>query len=175
MCASGNASIPVLKTASKNYIKHWLLIIWIMKIHTEIVTIKTTSELELINISNEIGSIVSKSGISTGNVIIYSRHTTLAVKINEDEKLLQKDIRWLMTHIAPESNTYSHDQLHLRPDCPPDEPENAKGHLRCMLMETSQTVPIIDKALQLGTYQSIFAVETSGPRKRQILVQVLGE
>jgi secondary thiamine-phosphate synthase enzyme len=146
-----------------------------MKFYTGILKLKTEKELEFLNITDKIISIVKKSEIKKGFVQIFSKHTTLAIKINEFEELLIKDLEWLMKRISPEKKRYFHDIIRLRKNCPPDEPKNAKGHLRSMLLETSQTIPILKSEMQLGTYQKIFAIETSGPREREIIVQVFGE
>ncbi len=146
-----------------------------MRFYTEILKLKTGKELEFINITEKIKEIVRKSGIKSGFVNLFSRHTTFAIKINEYEELLIKDIQWLMRRIAPERKSYAHDVLRLRKNCPADEPKNAKGHLRSMLLETSQTIPILKSEMHLGSYQQIFGVETSGPREREIVVQLFGE
>ena len=146
-----------------------------MKIYTEILKLKTEKELEFINITNKIKEIVKKAGIKEGVLNIFSRHTTLAIKINEDERLLLKDMKWLMKRIAPEIKKYFHDRIKLRKNCLPGEPKNAKGHLRNMVLETSQMITISKYQMQPGNYQQIFAIETSGPREREILTQILGE
>ena len=146
-----------------------------MKFHTEILKLKTEKEMEFIDITNQINPILKKMNIKEGFVNIFSRHTTLAIKINEFEELLIKDLNWLMNRIAPKRKRYMHDILQLRKNCPPDEPKNARGHLRSMLLETFQTIPISKSKVQLGVYQQIFAIETSGPREREILIQVFGE
>lgn len=146
-----------------------------MKIFNEILNLETSRELEIINITDKIISIVKKSKIKNGILNLFSRHTTLAIKINEDEELLMKDFYKLMERIAPENEEYHHDKIKLRKNCLPNEPKNAKGHLRTLLLETSQIIPIKDFRMQLGTYQQIFAIETSGAREREIVVQVIGE
>jgi len=146
-----------------------------MKFYTGILKLKTEKELEFINITEKINSILKKSEIKKGFINIFSKHTTLAIKINEFEELLMKDFDWLMKRIAPENKKYFHDIIKLRKNCPPDEPKNAKGHLRSLLLETSQMIPILKSEMQLGKYEQIFAVETSGPREREIVVQVVGE
>ena len=133
--------------------------------------LETKKEFEIINITDKIKSIVYNFKIKEGSALIYSRHTTLALKINEDELLLRKDIMNFMEALIPYNKEYNHDNLNLRPDCPPDEPKNARGHLMCMFFEASQTVPIIDYEMQFGKWQSLFAIETSGPRKRELLIQ----
>ena len=146
-----------------------------MKIHTEILKLKTRKEIEFINITNKIEQIVDKTKIKEGFVNVFSKHTTLAIKINEDEHLLLKDINWLMKKLVPDKRDYFHDKIHLRKNCPKDEPKNGKGHLKSLLMENSQVIPIQKFKMQLGQYQQIFAIETSDPRERKIIIQVIGE
>ena len=145
-----------------------------MIILNEIVKIRTTKELEFINITDKIKKFVAKSKVKAGQLVLFSRHTTLAIKINEDEKLLRKDFDWLMKNIAPENLSYEHDKIEKRKNCLADEPKNAKGHLRTMLLETSQTIPIKDGLMQLGRYQEIFVIETSGAREREMVIQIIG-
>ncbi len=130
-----------------------------MKIKAKSLTIETNKELEFIDITDKILEIVKNKKIQQGFVNIYSRHTTLAIKINENESLLIKDFKWLMKHIIPEDKDYNHDKLHLRKDVPKNEKKNAKGHLRCMLMQTSQIIPIINGKLFLGKWQRILLLK----------------
>ncbi len=55
------------------------------------------------------------------------------------------------------------------------EPINAQSHLMAMLLGSSESLPIVDGALQIGTWQSLLLVELDGPRKRRIGVHVMGE
>ncbi|MBU4308869.1 MAG: secondary thiamine-phosphate synthase enzyme YjbQ [Nanoarchaeota archaeon] len=145
-----------------------------MKFHTEILKLKTQKELEFINITDKIKKINNNFKIKEGILNIFSKHTTLAIKINEYEPLLLKDMEQFIKKLAPEKK-YFHDNIKLRKNCPENEPANAKGHLRSMLMETFQIIPIVNNKIQLGKYQQIFAVETSGPREREIIIQIFGE
>lgn len=146
-----------------------------MKNYSEIILLNTEKEFEIVNITKKVEEIIKISGIKNGFVNVFSKHTTLAIEINEDEILLLKDIELFLKEIIPESKKYLHDNLNLRQNCPKDEPANGKGHLRTMLLETSQIIPITNYEMQFGKYQQLFAVETSGPRKREILIQVMGE
>ena len=146
-----------------------------MNFHTEILKLKTSKELEFIDITNKIKKIFSKIKIKEGFINIFSKHTTIAIEINEYEPQLLKDMEWLLKKIVPEKRKYFHDNSNLRKNCYLNEPANAKGHLRCMLMETFQIIPILNNKLQLGKYQQIFAIETFGPREREIIIQVIGE
>jgi secondary thiamine-phosphate synthase enzyme len=145
-----------------------------MKIINNVLNIETESEFSIINITDKIKKIFSKNKIKSGLLNIYSRHTTLAIKINEDEELLRKDFKEFLDALTPD-RIYNHDKLALRKNCLPNEPKNAKGHLRNLVLECSQTIPVGKGELMLGRFQEIFAIETSGPRSREIIVQVIGE
>ena len=91
-----------------------------MKIHTEILKLKTKKELEFIKITDKVEKILSKVKLKEGFVNIFSRHTTMAIKINEYEPQLLKDIEWFMKNLAPEKRKYFHDNFKLRKNCPPN-------------------------------------------------------
>lgn len=146
-----------------------------MKFYTKILKLKTKKELEFIDITNKLKDIIAHHQIREGFLNVFSKHTTLAIKINEYEPLLLKDMEWFMKKLVPEKRKYFHDIINLRKNCSPNESANAKGHLKSMLMETFQIIPIINYKLQLGKYQQIFAIETSGPREREIIIQIFGE
>ncbi|MEW8001052.1 MAG: YjbQ family protein, partial [Candidatus Thiodiazotropha endolucinida] len=76
--------------------------------------------------------------------------------------------------IASPEGSYKHNDLHLRINIPPDEPENAHAHLIAMMLGNSETVSLHDGALVLGRYQSILLLEMDGPRERACAVQVVG-
>lgn len=146
-----------------------------MKVYSEILKLKTKGALEFIDITDKIKRVLSKYKILDGFVNIFSRHTTMAIKINENEELLMKDFDSFMEKLAPRDGKYLHDDMGLRKNCPEDEPRNANGHLKCMVLETSQNIPIINNKIMLGKWQRIFAVETCSARDREIVVQVCGD
>lgn len=145
-----------------------------MKIITKKLDFVTKKEFEIINITKDIKKIFENNHVKEGFLNIFSRHTTLAIKINEDEELLMKDFKEFFNILTPERD-YHHDKLELRKNCLANEPKNAKGHLRTLVLETSQNIPISSGKLLLGRFQQIFAIETSGGREREIIVQVVGK
>ncbi|MDJ0728219.1 MAG: secondary thiamine-phosphate synthase enzyme YjbQ, partial [Prochloraceae cyanobacterium] len=94
--------------------------------------------------------------------------------INENEIRLLEDLKVYLSKLAPETDKYLHNDLHLR-TVPPDEPKNAHSHLMAMTLNNSETIPIIDGKLALGTYQSILFFELDGPRQRTLLIQIVGQ
>jgi len=146
-----------------------------MPIVNQLIEIKTTEGINIHNITSEIEMIVSATGISNGQVLVFSRHTTTALAINEDEERLLEDIKVFLSKLIPESERYLHNDLHLRENLPEDEPINAHSHLMAMMLNNSEVIPIVDGKLALGTYQSVLFFELDGARKRTILCQVWGE
>ena len=144
-----------------------------MKIFPKTINIATESGINIYNVTPQIKEVISDSGIENGQVIIFSRHTTTALAINENEERLLMDIKTYLKKLAPPEDKYLHNDLHLR-DVPPDEPINAHSHLMAMTLSTSEVIPIVDRQLVLGTYQSVLFFELDGPRNRSLFVQIMG-
>ena len=145
-----------------------------MPIINKLIEVETDTGINIYNITPEIEKLIASTGIHNGQVLVFSRHTTTALAINEDEERLLKDIKVFLRKLAPESERYLHNDLHLR-DVPEDEPMNAHSHLMAMMLSTSEVVPIVDGKLALGTYQSVLFFELDGPRKRTVFCQIGGE
>lgn len=145
-----------------------------MAIVNKLIELQTSPGINIHNITPQIESLIASTPIQNGQVIIFSRHTTTALAINENEERLLEDVKVFLRKLAPESDRYLHNDLHLR-DVPEDEPINAHSHLMAMMLSTSETVPIVDGKLALGTYQSVLFFELDGPRKRTVFCQIAGE
>lgn len=132
----------------------------------------------------QLRQLVAESGVREGFVNVLSRHTTTAVTINEHEGRLLFDIERFLQRLAPATDRYDHNDLHLRsgpPDWPggdeawrKQEPINAHSHLLSMVLGNSETVPISGGELKTGVWQSVMLVELDGPRKRSVGVQIVG-
>ncbi len=145
-----------------------------MTIIHQTITLKTEPGINIHNITPQVEAILAATAIKNGHVIVFVRHTTTALAINEYEVRLLKDLQVYLEKLAPPTEKYLHNDLHLR-DVPPDEPENAHSHLMAMMLNNTEIIPIVDGELALGTYQSILFFELDGSRQRNILVQINGE
>ena len=119
---------------------------------------------------------VRASNAADGLVSVYSMHTTAAIKINEYEPLLMKDMEEFLCRIASPDAYYRHNDFEIRTvNMGEDEPPNGHAHCAHLLMSTSETLPIVDGQIQLGQWQRIFLLELDGtrPRKREVLVTVV--
>ncbi len=139
------------------------------------ITVATPENFSVSDITAQLQEAVRSSGIEEGVVTISSRHTTCAISVNESEERLLEDIRTFFLRLAPPQARYLHNDLHLRTNIPPDEPENAHAHLIAMLLGNSESLCIHQGALVLGRYQAVLFIELDGPRERSVAVQVLGE
>jgi secondary thiamine-phosphate synthase enzyme len=85
--------------------------------------------------------------------------------INENESGLVSDIMQLLEKLVPAHAGYLHDRID----------NNADAHLKATLLGSSETIPVVNGELLLGTWQSIFLAEFDGPRAREINVTVIGK
>ena len=136
---------------------------------------ETTKAPEFIDITQEITGIVRESGARDGLVCVYAKHTTAAIKINENEPLLLADMASFLERVAPQDAYYAHNDFSLRTvNMTEEECPNGHAHCRHLFLGTSETIPLIDGELQLGTYQRVFLIELDRPRQREVLVSIVG-
>jgi secondary thiamine-phosphate synthase enzyme len=125
--------------------------------------IDTNLAVELIDITDNVIEEVNKSSIRSGICVISTPHTTTAIIINENEPGLLSDMFNLLNKLVPPGAGYNHDRID----------NNADSHLRAMLLGSSETIPIVDGKLVLGTWQRIFFVELDGPRQRKANITLM--
>ncbi len=117
-----------------------------------------------------------KSQVHNGFAVVYSKHTTAAVRINENEPLLLADMEKFLEKISPRNDDYQHNNFQIRTvNMTPDESPNGHAHLQHLMLGSSETIPVIGGKIQFGQYQSVFFIELDRPRAREVLVQIVGE
>ncbi|HEX5140073.1 MAG TPA: secondary thiamine-phosphate synthase enzyme YjbQ [Dehalococcoidia bacterium] len=142
---------------------------------TESLEMETTAAPGFHDITDEVNAIVTESGVTYGHVSVFSCHTTAAIRINEGEPLLMRDLARTLRQIAPSNAYYEHNDFGRRTvNMHEDEPANGHSHCQHLFLSTSETVPVINGQTALGTYQRIFLIELDHPRMRQVLVTVVG-
>ena len=135
-------------------------------------TIATTEPIEFIDLTDQINEYLRRENIRDGAVTVFSRHTTAAIKINEAEELLLEDFKHFLHRLCPVEHAYNHNDMSRRkPPIAIDERANGHSHLMHLLLSTSETIPVIDSRLALGTWQRVFMVELDGPRTREVAVR----
>ena len=136
-----------------------------MKIVHEDFRVNTKSRNQMIDITSQVRSFVSQSGISDGDVIVYCPHTTAGITINENaDPSVIHDILLTMEELMPHRRVgYRHSE------------GNSDAHCKSSLFGCSEQVLIKDKSLSLGTWQAVFFCEFDGPRSRRVVLQIRGE
>ena len=110
---------------------------------------------------------VAESGIVSGTVTLFVRHTSasLTIQENADPDVL-KDLLTVLHRLAPRDGGWIHDA---------EGPDDMPAHIRTMLTATSLQVPVIGGRLALGTWQGIYLIEhRAAPHRREIVMQAIG-
>ncbi len=146
-----------------------------MRALTQLVRVDTERQLEFVDVTDHVVCAVGDSGVRDGFAVVFSRHTTAGIRINEHEPLLLEDMARLLEHLAPTGAGYGHDDFAVRTvNLTEDERVNGHSHCRSLLLGASETVPISAGRLLLGRWQRIFLVELDGSAKRELIIQVVG-
>jgi secondary thiamine-phosphate synthase enzyme len=135
-----------------------------LRVYFDTFEVSTSKRVELINITERVEEVVEKSGVKDGICLVFAPHATAAVIVNEDERGLKEDIvRWLEQSF-PRDGGWRHNLVD----------DNASAHLASAFTSSCRVFPVKGGGLVRGTWQSIFLVEMDGPRKRRVVVEVLG-
>ena len=125
--------------------------------------IDTNKCFEIIDITSQINNLID---IDKGIISIFSKHSTSAIVVNENESGLLKDLEFTLDNLIDDKFSYSHDRID----------NNARSHLKSFLLSSSETLPIENGKLDLGTWQSVFFIELDGPRStRTVTLTMVGE
>ena len=118
------------------------------------IILNTNKNFEIIDITSKINQEID---IESGIVNIFSKHSTSAIVVNENENGLLADLELMLSDLVSDKCSWQHDRID----------NNAKSHLKSFLLSSSETIPILNGKLDLGTWQSVFFIELDGPRKNR--------
>jgi secondary thiamine-phosphate synthase enzyme len=119
-------------------------------------------------ITDEIQDKIDKSAVSNGTVTIFVRHTSCSLTMMENAApAARRDVERFFDKLVPEGGDYEHDD---------EGADDMPSHIRMVLTRTSETVPIVDGKMQLGTWQGIFLFEhRRAPHQRRICLTIICE
>lgn len=127
------------------------------------IILNTNKNFEIIDITSQINDLID---IDNGIISVFSRHSTTAIVVNENEAGLLRDLEFTLDNLIDDKFTYQHDRID----------DNARSHLKSFILSSSECLPIRNSRLDLGTWQSVFFIELDGPRhNRQISLTMMGE
>src|SRR4051812_19957609 len=147
----------------------------LMKILNKRIELETKKQFDLIDVTDQVNSVLKESGVQDGQALVYCPHTTAAIRLNHNEPLLIQDIMKMLYRLVPVDVNYAHDVFEIRENVSVGERSNGHAHVKSFLLGSSETVPVADGKIALGERQSIFFVEFDGGRQRDYIVQISGE
>ena len=119
------------------------------------------------DVTGQVGRALSRAGVQMGLCTVFVQHTSasLVVQENADSAVLRDLERWA-ERIAPEDADYEHDA---------EGPDDMPSHIRAAFTRTTETIPVRDGSLLLGTWQAIYLWEhRRSPHRRHLVVTVVG-
>lgn len=119
------------------------------------------------DITRQVQEEVASSGLQSGTTTVFVAHSTAAVTVIEYESGLLHDFPAALERLAPQRMAYDHNRA---------GDDNGHAHVRASLLGPSLVVPVAEGRLTLGTWQRIALVDfDTGPRNREVVLQVMGE
>ena len=123
----------------------------------------------LYEVTDEVQAKIDRSGVRNGTVTVFVQHTSCSIVIMENaDATARRDLEEFFNRLVPEDADYFTHGSEGSDDMP--------SHIRMALTRTSETIPIADGRMQLGTWQGIFLFEhRRAPHRRKIFVTIMGE
>jgi secondary thiamine-phosphate synthase enzyme len=122
----------------------------------------------LVDLTRDIQRFVARSGIASGLLTIFCRHTSASLLIQENaDPTVMRDFETAWSRLAPDGHHYVHDT---------EGPDDMAAHLRTALTQTSLGVPVAGGRMTLGTWQAVYLWEhRTAPHVREIVLLLMGE
>lgn len=128
------------------------------------ITVKTSAQTELIDITTEIQSAIKAENFMDGICMLYVPHTTAGITINESaDPSVRRDILMVLNQMVPWKANYRHME------------GNSPAHVKSSLMGASELLAVENGTMVLGTWQGIFYCEFDGPRTRKLHIKFIRE
>ena len=137
-----------------------------MKSHTEHLWFNTKNRIEFVNITDKVESIVRKSKVKEGFVLVNAMHITASVYINDAESGLIQDFKEWLNGLVDINKDYRHNLT---------GEDNAYAHLMRTIMGREVVVAITNGKLDFGPWEQIYYAEFDGMRKKRVMVKIIGE
>lgn len=129
----------------------------------EVLTVRTSTSSEFVDITSQLSSLVAKNGIRDGVCYVFVPHTTAGITVNENcDPNVVRDIDATLTQLVPRLGSYLHSE------------GNSAAHIKASLVGSTVTLLINEGALALGQWQGVYFCEFDGPRTRRLMVRLAG-
>ncbi len=146
-----------------------------MKTKTTEVEVVAPHKDSFVEMTEELLRAIKDSAVTEGCAVVYCRHTTCAVIINEAEDGVLDDLRRRLQVVVPDGH-YAHDDFERRTqNMQESERSNGRAHVAQMILGgTSHAIPIAGGDPLLGAWQRLFLYELDDPKARKVLFHIFG-
>jgi secondary thiamine-phosphate synthase enzyme len=135
-------------------------------VHGGLLRLETPGNGHIVDITPGVQSVVGTSGVDRGVVTVFATGSTVAITTMEYEPGGVHDLQALLDRLIPAGSEYEHNRR--------NHDTNAHAHLRAAVIGPSESIPVIDGRLALGTWQQVVLLDFDDrPRRRTVTVQVL--
>jgi len=139
-----------------------------MSVVTKKIKLNTKGDTDIVDITSQVTSYVSKSGVKSGIVTVFVSGSTGGITTVEYEPGLVQDLKDYFEKIAPKAGKYEHNSRW--------HDGNGYAHVRASFLGPSISIPLVNGKLQLGTWQQIIFIDFDNrPRSRELMVQMVGD
>ena len=124
--------------------------------------VRSREREELVEFTDEVRRVLRESGAREGACVLYVRHTTAGVTVNEnaDPDVPRDMLHALRTLVPQHGMDFRHGE------------QNSDAHIKTSLVGPGVTIPFADGELLLGGWQGIFLCEFDGPREREVVMML---
>jgi secondary thiamine-phosphate synthase enzyme len=137
-----------------------------MGVHGGMLRMDTRGNGHIIDITQGVVSVIRTGGVDRGIVTVFATGSTAAITTMEYEPGGVHDLQALLDRLIPPQGDYEHNRL--------NHDTNSHAHMRAAVIGPSETIPLVDGRLALGTWQQIVLIDFDDrPRTRTVTVQVL--
>jgi secondary thiamine-phosphate synthase enzyme len=137
-----------------------------MAVHTAELRFSTRGDTDIVDITVDVLAVVEEAGAADGQVSVFVRGSTAAISTMEFEPGGVHDLRTMLERLMPTRGEYEHNRL--------NHDTNSHAHQRATIVGSSETVPVIDGRVALGTWQQLVLIDFDNrPRERTVVVQIL--
>jgi secondary thiamine-phosphate synthase enzyme len=141
-----------------------------MPVRSHVLVLPSPAPIAFLDVTDAVRRWAEAQGVRAGLLVVSTPHTTARIVVNERDEALQRDMLRHLQRLAPADADYEHNRHTV------DGRDNAHAHLLALTMPASETLPVTDGRLTLGTWQAVFFVELDGPReRREVHLQLIGE
>jgi len=126
--------------------------------------VQTKSRFEVVKITENVEEIVHESGIREGFALVFVPHATAALILNEYEPRIVEDYITWIKRVIPPGGGWRHDEID----------SNAHAHIASAFIGQSRVLPVSEGLPVRGTWQEVLLLEFDGPRRRTVVVEVMG-